>query len=348
MNYAKWIKEQYAIGVPIEHIAEKALRGPVLQFGNEARMIALIEKVALALGVEVADIHVVGSSRYGFSLHDRAVFHPLYSDLDLAVVDSRLHERCASSHIASSRAIRFPETDLPFDERVEISRFFDDLSRSVAQYFAYVSVAVFSTTQELVRAQAGRIAHYLGIIDRGSAVSLQSSSASQLLSMDLSVIAEAGLPKFMASVAASNPTNSSPWLANRACFTTVFGNSDIRLARLAALEQAFKDLSNVIDVQCCLVGGSFLDISNPAPNDLDILVFYRSLPECSFNTGRTLQRLSRRFLLERIDMRFAPCDAEPWLLVKLTSFFTTLYQSQRPSAEAHSRGLVLLIPESPC
>lgn len=63
-----------------------------------------------------------------------------------------------------------------------------------------------------------------------------------------------------------------------------------------------------------------------------------------FEPGQALQRLTRKFQLNQLDMRFVPCDAEPWLLVKLTSYSTILYQSHRPGTQSRVHGLVLLVP----
>lgn len=345
MDYAEWIHEQYARRVAVEQIAEAVLDGPVLYSGDAARLAPLLRDVGQLLAVSVGDIHIVGSTRFGFSLRDGAVFDPAFSDLDLAIVNAGLYRRCSAVAKASADAARFPERDFPADERIAVRKAFDALSLSVADRFAYVSVAVFPDQAALVRAQAGRIGAYLGVASQVPTVRQVDAVPANAVETHFQRIVDEGLPPYLLPIAASTPGNASPWLADSAAFHRAFGGSELRQVRLAALRSAFADLAQVVDVQCCLVGGSFLDVSNTAPNDLDIVAFYRARADVRFEPGRALQRLTRKFLLEHIDMRFVPCDAEPWLMVKLTSYFTMLYQSRRPGVEERDSGLVLLLPD---
>ncbi|HEL7751990.1 TPA: hypothetical protein UL761_003585 [Stenotrophomonas maltophilia] len=345
MNYAEWIHEQHARRVAVERIAEAVLDGPVLYSGDTARLAPLLQDVSQLLAVPVADIQIVGSARFGFSLRDGAPFDPSFSDLDLAVVNAGLYQRCSAVTGASTDAARFPERDFPTDERLAVRKAFDALSLSVADRFAYVSVAVFPDQAALVRAQAGRISAYLGVASQVPTIRQADAVPASAVETDFQRIVDAGLPPYMLPIAVSTPGNASPWLADCAAFQCAFGGSSLRQAKLTALRRAFADLAQVVDVQCCLVGGSFLDVSNTAPNDLDIVAFYRARADVRFEPGRALQRLTRKFLLDHIDMRFVPCDAEPWLMVKLTSYFTMLYQSRRPGVEERDSGLVLLLPD---
>lgn len=339
MNYAEWIREQHARSVAAEQIAEAALDGPALCAGDSESLAPLLRGVSQLLAVPVADVQIVGSARFGFSLRDGAAFDPAFSDLDLAIVNAGLYQRCSAPTAASPDAARFPERDFPADERIAVRKAFDALSLSVADRFAYVSVAVFPDQAALVRAQAGRIRAYLGVA--GPAPAVRPADA---VDISFQHIVDAGLPQYLLPIAASTPGNASPWLADRAAFERAFGGSSLRQVRLAGLGRALADLAQVVQVHCCLVGGSFVDVSNAVPNDLDIVVFYSARADVRFEPGRALQRLTRKFLLEHIDMRFVPCDAEPWLMVKLTSYFTQLYQSRRPGTDAREHGLVLLLP----
>jgi hypothetical protein len=345
MDYADWIRDRYERGVPIERIAEAALTGPVMLPGGAARVAALLQNVAAEMQVALSDVHIVGSARYGFSLRDGAAFDPAFSDLDLAVVDAGLHARCVMATNVSPRAARFPEKDLPVGGRIAVRRVFDDLSRSVADQFAYVSVAVFPDLRALIETQAGRIGEFLGVRTVDATPSAVIAAPDLTADGNLPAIAERGLPRFVLPVADSTPFNASPWLADHSMFFSVFGSNASRQSLLHALQNAFQDLSQIVELQCCLVGGSFVDLFNPAPNDIDIVAFYRVPDGAPFEPGRALHRLSRKFLLARIDMRFVPCDAEPRLLVKLTSFFTSLYYADR-SGTGTSRGLVLLVPDA--
>ncbi|MBH1814774.1 hypothetical protein I5W16_11870 [Stenotrophomonas maltophilia] len=344
MDYAEWIREQHMRSVAVEQIAEAALDGPALCAGDSESLAPLMRGVSQLLAVPVADVQIVGSARFGFSLRDGAAFDPAFSDLDLAIVNAGLYQRCSAPTAASADAARFPERDFPADERIAVRKAFDALSLSVADRFAYVSVAVFPDQAALVRAQAERMRAYLGVAGPAPAARQTGAAPAGAVETPFQRIVDAGLPQYMLPITASTPGNASPWLADLAAFQHAFGGSALRQVRLVALQRALADLAQVVQVQCCLVGGSFVDVSNAVPNDLDIVVFYRARADVRFEPGRALQRLTRKFLLEHIDMRFVPCDAEPWMMVKLTSYFTQLYQSRRPGTEAREHGLVLLLP----
>lgn len=300
-------------------------------------------RIGNMLGANSADLHVVGSARYGFSMHDGSPFSPTFSDLDLALVAPELYARCSASANTELGAARFPQLALPEKERMEMTRAFEEISSSVSHQFAYVSLAVFPDLNALLRAQAARIHRFLvaGESARGKG---QASAPRQILGADLQEIVDAGLPRFLLPVQASNPTNATPWIADEASFFLAFGNTHARRELLSSLHRSFRMLEKIIEIRCCLIGGSFVNVSNPAPRDIDIVLFYSLAPEFELDPGRALQRVTHRFSREKIDMRFVPCDGEPWLLVKLTSFFTTLYQTQRPNTGKEERGLVLLVP----
>ncbi|MDT7854949.1 DUF6932 family protein, partial [Xanthomonas hortorum] len=284
-------------------------------------------------------------SRFGFSLRDGTRFDSVYSDLDLAIVDKPLYMRCAGAN-ENTGAARFPERDLPPAERIEIRHAFDAISRTLVDLFAYVSVAVWPDNTTLARAQAVRIRAYLAGTEQTSARAHGLDASADATDTGFQRIVDAGLPQYTLPITETTPGNASPWLTDSSGFQRAFGGSALRQVRLEVLRTAFDNLKQVVDVQCCLVGGSFVDVSNAAPNDLDIVVFYRARGDVGFEPGRALQRLTRKFLLKHIDMRFVPCDAEPWLLVKLTSYFTMLYLSRRPGTEDRRHGVVLLVPDA--
>ena len=340
MDYALWFRVQKERGTSFESIAKAALHGPLSIAADGIAVV--VQQAAAILHVSAGDIHIVGSSRYGFSLHDGARFDPVFSDLDLAVVDTGLHRRCASSN----EGARYPELELPIADRIKVRDAFEALSQSVAHRFSYVSTAVFPNLKTLLEAQAKRISAFLqareaGVSRSGGEVDLNGTDGPSF-----PAIVGAGTPQYMQPIAASNPFNASPWVTDAEGFANAFSNSAVRRSRLAALERALGQLRGLVEVECCLVGGSFVDAANPVPKDVDIVVLYRARAQPRYDLGRGLQRLTRRFLLDGIDMRLVPCDASPWLVVKLVSFFTMLYLSRRLGAEPHSRGLVLLTCEA--
>jgi hypothetical protein len=88
-----------------------------------------------------------------------------------------------------------------------------------------------------------------------------------------------------------------------------------------------------------LLGGSFIDASNPSPRDVDGVLFYAS--SGSEATAKHLLALGQRVKEEGIDLRFVPCDANTAIVVRTASFFTCLYTSVRSGAKK-ARGVVLV------
>lgn len=345
MDYAEWIRSQHQRGVPASQIAEAALHGPAVRFSDISEAGELLNQVAALLQVSPQTVHVVGSARFGFCLRDGSPFDPAYSDLDLAVVDAHLYARCSAGPPRRGAA-RFPENDLPHSERVRIRAAFDDLSRTFSLQFAYISVAVFQDRASLVNALIWRVRAHLGITEPAVDPSSDSSVQQPRIEPDFLSVAATGFPRYTEAISDSTPFNASPWLTDMHGLRTALGGSALRDLRLNALEQALIELEQVVEVQCSLIGGSFLDGANPSPNDLDIVLFYKAHPVVRMEPGRALQRLTRKFLLSRIDMRCVPCDAQPWLTVKLTSYFTMLYQSSRSDTTDKQSGMVLLVPGS--
>lgn len=346
MMYSRiWFEEKLAQGITFEQVATEALSGPVAKVSASSLLAAVRKAAADALGVSAGAIHVVGSTRYGFSLTDGSVFDPAFSDLDLAVVDADLYERCGGRTGSGAGEARFPEIELPTSERRTIKDRFDKISRSVSRHFLYVSAAVFPDYTELVAAQADRIRAYV----EGSTGGVTGRPVSQFAQLSREHFwnaMDSGIPRRLGGIESSTPSNSSPWVVGLKDFSRAFGIDPARALRIRALDGALQKLSDLVNVECCLVGGSFLDLDNTEPNDLDIVVFYRARQDVDFELGKALQRLSRSFLLSKIDTRFVPVDVSPWVMVKLTAFFVMLYQSQRCSAAHAERGLVLIVPES--
>ena len=345
MDYGKWIFEQYADGMSVEAIAEAALAGPIAYVQGEKVLSHLLPKIGALLNVPEGSIQVVGSARFGFSLRDGSPFGPSYSDLDLAILDEGLYRRCFTNSPNSVGYARFQERDLPTNERVAIRKEFDVLSLSVSDIFAYISVAVYPNQAALVNTQAARIRAFLSVRSLDSKPLAQSGTPNSPTEIDFQRVVDLGTPKYLAPISETTPQNSSPWIVDLECFQRTFGGNPLRKARLAAFSMALSDLSKIVEIQCCLVGGSFLNIANPAPNDLDVVMFYRALQGARPEPGRALQRLTRKFHVSNIDMRCVPCDVEPWLLIKLTSYFTMLYQSSRQEG-APPLGQVLLVQRS--
>lgn len=343
MDYAAWMREQFSLGAASAAIADSALRLPLALPGGLPGLGPLLQQVAVRLRIGISQLHVVGSARFGFSLLDGTKFNPRYSDLDLAIVDAGLYARCGAPVGQLISGPRFPELELPPRERAALQSNFDELSRSVLDQLAYISIAVYPDMDVLVNTLAVRIQTFLGV-EREPATQETTQAKDSIGYSRFDTAVRAGLPRFLEQVNTSNPSNASPYLIDCEGFWQAFGSSPTRQQRLDALHQALSDLTDIVEVACCLVGGSFVDLEQADPRDVDLVVFYRALEQSDHELGRALSRLTRKFGLRGIDARFVPCDAEPWLLVKLTSFFTSLYHADR-DLPVHQRGLVLLLPD---
>lgn len=292
--------------------------------------------------IDLSQLHVVGSARFGFSLRDEALFDSRFSNLDVAIVDPHLYRRCGGRTGQLASPPRLPDLELPVPEGLAFRRMADDLSRLVLDRFAYVSFAVYPDFEALVSEIATKIHAYL---DDGEEISHDAPPAleSSFGHEPFAAAVRNGLPRFLGKVSESPPGKASPYRIDESGFRQAFGTSPVRRQLLDALDQALSDIRCIVDVACCLVGGSFVDPQRPDPRDIDMVVFYRALGQSDYEPGHALAHLSRKFKLRSIDARFVPCDAEPWLLVKMASFFTSLYHSSRDQSD-HQRGVVLLVP----
>lgn len=342
MDYAAWMREQHKLGASPRHIAHCALLKPISLPEGMQGIAPLLRQIATSLGIDIANIHVVGSARFGLSLRDGAIFTPRFSDLDLAIVDRHLHARCTPPSDRPFSSPRFPESELPSPERESVRQLINELSISVKDKFSFISIAAYADTNTLIEVQARRIQAFLSPAPKATIATTDSVTKS-FDGHHFSAAALNGMPRFLDAIEASSPRNSSPYVTNEIDFREAFGTSPARQQLLAALEQALTDMAGVVEISCSLIGGSFIDRNNPIPRDLDVVFFYRAHPTPSFEPGHALMRLSRKLFLSGIDARFVPCDSEPWLTVKMASYFTSLYYADRQEF-GHQRGLVLLIP----
>lgn len=345
MDYASWMRAQFASGASPVAIARSALQLPIASPATPLDLAPLLQQAATLLKIDPAQFHVIGSARFGFSLRDGALFDPRFSTLDVAIVDPQLYRRCGGRNDQLTIQPRLPDLELPVPEGLAFRRMADDLSRLVLDRFAYVSFTVYPNFEALVSETATKIHAYLDDdeeISQDAPPTLESSFGHE----PFAAAVRNGLPRFLGKVSESPPGKASPYRIDESGFWQAFGTSPVRRQLLDALDQALSDMRCIVDVACCLVGGSFVDPQRPDPRDIDMVVFYRALGHSDYEPGHALAHLSRKFKLRSIDVRFVPYDAEPWLLVKMASFFTSLYHSDRDPS-GHQRGLVLLIPNMP-
>lgn len=129
------------------------------------------------------------------------------------------------------------------------------------------------------------------------------------------LLAPAGAPVLM---------DSSPHMISFAAFARLFGGSPRRRELLAALDSELRLLKEQgVDPLCLLVGGGFVR-DGASPGDLDALVAYALAPGSTVDVTRLLAGRDTGDL----DLRFVPGDVGPLLLMKMSCFFHTLYQSR--------------------
>jgi hypothetical protein len=139
----------------------------------------------------------------------------------------------------------------------------------------------------------------------------------------------AGLPIFIGGERRSTPFNSAPYVVAYARFLDQAsgwpGRSDLLRELQACLEEA-RSMQLIIDA--LLLGGSFLDLANPHPKDIDCVWLYRSLAG-SGGDVELLLSLQVRFKRRGVDMRFIPLDVDPLLFAKTLGFFSILYAKRK-------------------
>jgi hypothetical protein len=146
-------------------------------------------------------------------------------------------------------------------------------------------------------------------------------------------------PPFTGPVHESTPLNASPYLAHiQDLRDGLFLSAREQLVSkfLEAMEQ-LPDYA--VTPIAALFGGSALS-SKLEPNDLDCVVFYVS--EASTNPrDEGLSAFLKRWKAAGLDMRAIPADGDPIILIKVVSFFTSLYSINLEDITS-MRGLVLI------
>lgn len=123
-----------------------------------------------------------------------------------------------------------------------------------------------------------------------------------------------------------------------------FRTSPKRAELLDSLKQTFEIVRGHVDIDCMMLGGSFLNTNNNNPKDIDAIIFYEKKQNCEVEIGDTLSNLIKDSKLNNIDIRFVPTDSHKWILVKLTSFFTALYLSQKGSNDIKKNEILIVVP----
>lgn len=138
-----------------------------------------------------------------------------------------------------------------------------------------------------------------------------------------------GFPMFSTHERKSTPFNSAPYVVKYSRFLNQAGAWPGRAELLFALQACLDEAKSLqIMIHALLLGGSFLDLQNPHPKDIDCVWLYRSRAG-NGNEVEILIELQNGFKQRGVDMRFIPIDADPLLLVKTLGFFAILYAKKK-------------------
>ena len=150
-----------------------------------------------------------------------------------------------------------------------------------------------------------------------------------------------GFPLFLDGEATSNAINATPYAIGYPGFRAAFAAWPGRAALIRSIDSV-RDLANrSVTVVGMMIGGSFLDPAIPAPGDVDLLMLYRDGDRDAGAGAARLADLRRTARTMDVDVRFIPLDHDPLMLVKIVSYFTTLY-NRRKGFDVQLRGLILI------
>lgn len=151
-----------------------------------------------------------------------------------------------------------------------------------------------------------------------------------------------GLPLFGLGVPQATPVNAAPYVVDVRIFKADFGVSERRRQLLTFWQQGIGEARGLgFDSHLAVIGGSFLDLGNLAPNDLDCAVFYDGSAE-SRSRATGLQAVQRRMIENGVDVRFMPGDQSRLFLAKAIGYFMLLYTQQRGHGAVRAPLLVML------
>ncbi len=95
MTHLESIDEGLKANRPYNEIVRKIyLTYPTkVLIGNEERQFQILNEISEYFNVPIINIHIVGSSKTGYSFHKKTNFNYLTSDLDVAIIDGNLFQQ---------------------------------------------------------------------------------------------------------------------------------------------------------------------------------------------------------------------------------------------------------------
>ncbi|WP_191555638.1 DUF6932 family protein [Brevundimonas aurantiaca] len=137
---------------------------------------------------------------------------------------------------------------------------------------------------------------------------------------------------FPNGVAASTPLNATPYVMTYDAFQARFAINEHRRLMLLGFRESIGRLhSGKVQTPFAIAGGSYLDIRNAAPKDLDVAVFYRADEGDTLNVA-DWAAITSEATARHVDLRLMPFDGPPATTAKLIGFFSILYSQRRERA----------------
>lgn len=153
--------------------------------------------------------------------------------------------------------------------------------------------------------------------------------------------ASLSFPVFYPNERGSTPLNSTPYVVRLHDFERISGTWPGRRDLVAHVSEVISRAEMLgVAVDFLLIGGSFTDMTNAAPRDMDAAWLYRVKDASTFDTA-SLRVLQAECKALRLDSRFIPADGDPLVLLKSVVFFSVLYSKKEGDARL-TRGLLLV------
>jgi hypothetical protein len=152
---------------------------------------------------------------------------------------------------------------------------------------------------------------------------------------------ESGFMPFRHGVGGSNPINSTPFFSSFEEFARLGKYSSQRLELINSAKWLIREsFDNGLELLLLMVGGSFLDISNLEPNDMDCVAFYKVRDKTLGIQAHWISTIRQRAKDRRLDARFIPTDANLLVLLRSAIYFSALFGESK--AGLPKRGVLLV------
>lgn len=151
-----------------------------------------------------------------------------------------------------------------------------------------------------------------------------------------------GLPNFLHDIPDSHAGNSSPYITDIIGLKDMFSTDVHRRDLLKNFDQVIDLVTQHLGSPLmALSGGSFFDIKNKQPKDLDLVLFYEHSVDVAIKQG-VIDHINQFATTNQIDLRLCPYDFNPLWTIKVASFYSHFYLNSKKSNQLLKRGVVLI------